>query len=259
MRHQLKGKKLNRTASHRKATLRSLAIALIKNERIVTTTVKAKELRRVIEPFITRAKEDTMHNRREVFSFLHDNESTSKLFNEIGPKCASRPGGYTRVIKLGTRQGDGAEVAVIELVDYNDVKPEGASTSTRKRTRRGGAKTKTDTVAPATPKSTAAPAQETPAVASEEVVQEAVAEEHDTLETTSESVAQPEVQAEAEVAKAEPETVEASVEEAVAEVQEMEVVETTEAEEHSEAEAEAETEASEESSSDDAEEEKKEE
>jgi large subunit ribosomal protein L17 len=249
MRHQLKGKKLNRTASHRKATLRSLAIALIKNERIVTTTVKAKELRRVIEPFITRAKEDTMHNRREVFSFLHDNESTSKLFNEIGPKCASRPGGYTRVIKLGTRQGDGAEIAVIELVDYNDVKPEGASTSTRKRTRRGGAKAKTDTVAPA------APAQDTPAVASEEVVQEAVAEELDTLETTTESVAQAEVQAEVEVAEAE--TVEASVEEAVAEVQETEAVETTEAEEHTE--AVAQTEESEEPSSDDAEEEKKEE
>jgi large subunit ribosomal protein L17 len=255
MRHQLKGKKLNRTASHRKATLRSLAIALIKNERIVTTTVKAKELRRVIEPFITRAKEDTMHNRREVFSFLHDNESTSKLFNEIGPKCASRPGGYTRVIKLGTRQGDGAEIAVIELVDYNDVKPEGASTSTRKRTRRGGAKAKTDTVAPAAPKSTAAPAQDTPAVASEEVVQEAVAEELDTLETTTESVAQAEVQAEVEVAEAE--TVEASVEEAVAEVQETEAVETTEAEEHTE--AVAQTEESEEPSSDDAEEEKKEE
>jgi len=171
MRHQLKGKKLNRTASHRKATLRSLAIALIKNERIVTTTVKAKELRRVIEPVITRAKEDTMHNRREVFSFLHDNESTSKLFNEIAPKCASRPGGYTRVIKIGTRQGDGAEIAVIELVDYNDVKPEGASTSTRKRTRRGSSKAKSDAPAVATtPK--AAPVQAAPAA--EEVVEDIV-------------------------------------------------------------------------------------
>lgn len=154
MRHQIKGKKLNRTASHRKATLRSLSIALIKNERIVTTTTKAKELRRFIEPLITRAKDDTTHNRREVFSFLHDNESTSKLFNEVAPKCATRPGGYTRVIKLGTRQGDGAEVAVIELVDYNDVRPDNAGTK-KKRTRRGGAKT-----AAAKP-AAAAPAAET--------------------------------------------------------------------------------------------------
>lgn len=150
MRHQIKGKKLNRTASHRKATLRSLSIALIKNERIVTTTTKAKELRRFIEPLITRAKDDTTHNRREVFSFLHDNESTSKLFNEVAPKCATRPGGYTRVIKLGTRQGDGAEVAVIELVDYNDVRPDNAGTK-KKRTRRGGTKTATAKPAPAAP------------------------------------------------------------------------------------------------------------
>jgi large subunit ribosomal protein L17 len=166
MRHQLKGKKLNRTASHRNATLRSLSIALIKNERIVTTTTKAKELRRIIEPIITRAKEDTMHNRREVFSFLHDNNSTSKLFNEIAPKCASRPGGYTRVIKLGTRQGDGAEIAVIELVDYNDVRPDTAGSKKKKRTRRGGAKVKADAAtAVATP--SAIVAETAPAVVAE--------------------------------------------------------------------------------------------
>jgi len=251
MRHQLKGKKLNRTASHRKATLRSLAIALIKNERIVTTTVKAKELRRVIEPFITRAKEDTMHNRREVFSFLHDNESTTKLFNEIGPKCASRPGGYTRVIKLGTRQGDGAEIAVIELVDYNDVKPEGASTSTRKRTRRGGAKTKAESAAPAV-KAPAAPVQETQPLASEEVVQEAAVEQVETLETaTLESVSEPEASTEELVAEVE--APEASVEEAPAEIEDVAVAET-------EFEVIAEAETSEEPSSDDqSEEEKKEE
>jgi large subunit ribosomal protein L17 len=158
MRHQLKGKKLNRTASHRNATLRSLSIALIKNERIVTTTTKAKELRRIIEPIITRAKEDTTHNRREVFSFLHDNNSTSKLFNEIAPKCASRPGGYTRVIKLGTRQGDGAEIAVIELVDYNDVRPDTAGSKKKKRTRRGGSgvKAKADSAPVAAPADVAA-------------------------------------------------------------------------------------------------------
>jgi large subunit ribosomal protein L17 len=235
MRHQLKGKKLNRTASHRKATLRSLAIALIKNERIVTTTVKAKELRRVIEPFITRAKEDTMHNRREVFSFLHDNESTSKLFNEIAPKCASRPGGYTRVIKLGTRQGDGAEIAVIELVDYNDVKPEGSSTETRKRTRRGGAKAKADApVTTATPKQEPAPAQEVAPVTTDETIEE------------NEVVA--ELIEEAPVVEAAEEEV---AEEPVAE---------TEHESETEAEIEAQAEAtSEETTSEDSEEEKKEE
>jgi len=174
MRHQLKGKKLNRTASHRKATLRSLSIALIKNERIVTTTTKAKELRRIIEPIITRAKEDTTHNRREVFSFLHDNKSTSKLFDEIAPKCASRPGGYTRVIKLGTRKGDGAEVAVIELVDYNDVRPDSSGAKQKKRTRRGGAKVKAD----------AAPTAAAPAAIVKEVVAEKATEIVDDVKET---------------------------------------------------------------------------
>jgi large subunit ribosomal protein L17 len=184
MRHQLKGKKLNRTASHRSATLRSLSIALIKNERIVTTTTKAKELRRIIEPIITRAKDDTTHNRREVFSFLHDNKSTSKLFDEIAPKCASRPGGYTRVIKLGTRQGDGAEIAVIELVDYNDVRPDSAGTKKKKSTRRGG-KSKSG-AAPAA----AAPATvvETVAETAAEVVEEVKETVADVAETVTETV-----------------------------------------------------------------------
>lgn len=177
MRHQYKGSKLGRTTSHRKATLRSLSIALIKNERIVTTTVKAKELRRTIEPLITRAKEDTTHNRREVFAFLHDNESTSKLFNEIGPKCVSRPGGYTRVVKIGTRKGDGSEVSVIELVDYNDVKPEGGTTK-KKRTRRGGGK-KEATTTPASKPAKASKEEAKPAevaAAAEEAPDEVVAE-----------------------------------------------------------------------------------
>lgn len=180
MRHQVKGKKLNRTASHRNATLRSLSIALIKNERIVTTTTKAKELRRIIEPIITRAKEDTMHNRRQVFSFLHDNNSTSKLFNEIAPKCASRPGGYTRVIKLGTRQGDGAEIAVIELVDYNDVRPDTASVKKSKSTRRGGSKAKLKTAT--------LPAGTAPVVLAEtpvEIVEDVSIEEVEVVETVT--------------------------------------------------------------------------
>lgn len=203
MRHQIKGKKLNRTASHRKATLRSLSIALIKNERIVTTTTKAKELRRIIEPLITRAKDDTTHNRREVFSFLHDNESTSKLFNEIAPKCATRPGGYTRVVKLGTRQGDGAEIAVIELVDYNDVRPDTAG-SKKKRTRRGGAKT-----AAAKP-ATAAPAAAAPAA--ETVVDKVADKAAEVVEEVKETVAEV-VESAAEVVEDVVEAVEDKVEE----------------------------------------------
>jgi len=124
--------------------MRALATALINSihegnnrGKIITTVAKAKELRGFIEPLITRAKSDTHHNRRQVFSKLQDNKSTSLLFDEIGPKAKDRPGGYTRVLKLGFRQGDGAEMAMIELVDYNDVKPEGSG-GKRKRTRRAG-------------------------------------------------------------------------------------------------------------------------
>ena len=139
MRHGIKGRKLSRTAAHRKSTMQSLAMALIREHRIVTTVAKAKELRGYVEPLITRAKEDTDHNRRQVFSSLQNKDAVSTLFTEIGPKCKDRPGGYTRVIKAGFRKGDGAELAVVELVDFNDIKPEGSSSSNKKkRTRRAG-------------------------------------------------------------------------------------------------------------------------
>lgn len=145
MRHQVKGSKLGRTSAHKKATMRSLSIALLTHNRIVTTLAKAKELRRYVEPLINRAKEDTMHNRRQVFSFLQDNFTTSRLFDEIGPKVGDRPGGFTRVIRVGYRMGDSADRAVIELVDYNDVKP-GDVARKKKRTRRGAVKPKADAV-----------------------------------------------------------------------------------------------------------------
>lgn len=146
MRHGIKGRKLSRTKAHRKSTMQSLAMALIKEHRIVTTVAKAKELRMFVEPLITRAKEDTHHNRRQVFSSLQNKDAVTSLFTEIGPKCKDRPGGYTRVIKAGFRKGDGAELAVIELVDYNDVKPEGESSTKKRRTRRAGkANTPTNT------------------------------------------------------------------------------------------------------------------
>jgi large subunit ribosomal protein L17 len=150
MRHQVKGSKLGRTSAHKKATMRSLSISLLTHNRIVTTLAKAKELRRYVEPLINRAKEDTMHNRRQVFSFLQDNFTTSRLFDEIGPKVGDRPGGFTRVIRVGYRMGDSADRAVIELVDYNDVKP-GDVARKKKRTRRGAAKPKAETVAEVAP------------------------------------------------------------------------------------------------------------
>jgi large subunit ribosomal protein L17 len=171
MRHQVKGSKLGRTSAHKKATMRSLSISLLTHNRIVTTLAKAKELRRYVEPLINRAKEDTMHNRRQVFSFLQDNFTTSRLFDEIGPKVGDRPGGYTRVIRVGYRIGDSADRAVIELVDYNDVKP-GDVARKKKRTRRGSAKPKAEAA------EVAAPVAAAPVVA--DVVEEAV----EAIETT---------------------------------------------------------------------------
>ncbi len=136
MRHKVKGKKLSRTASHRKATLQALSVALIKEHRIKTTTAKAKALRPFVEPIITRAKEDTSHNRRKVFSKLNDKKAVTLLFDEVAVKAKNRPGGYTRIIQIGNRPGDGAEIAVMELVDYNDIKPENKKSETR--TRRSG-------------------------------------------------------------------------------------------------------------------------
>lgn len=141
MRHQVKGRKLGRTKPHRKATLQALSCALIKEHRIKTTVAKAKELRTFIEPLITTAKVDTTHNRRKVFSALQDKYAVTEIFEEVGPAAADRPGGYTRVLKLGFRLGDAAEMAMIELVDFNDVPPEKREAK-KKRTRRAGKSSK---------------------------------------------------------------------------------------------------------------------
>jgi large subunit ribosomal protein L17 len=131
--------------------MKSLAMALIKHERITTTVAKAKELRVFIEPLVTRAKEDSMHNRRLAFTKLQDKSSVTKLFDEIGPASKDRPGGYTRVLKLGFRSGDGAETALIELVDMVDTeaapKRSGESRKKTRRSRRGSGSTKTETTA----------------------------------------------------------------------------------------------------------------
>lgn len=141
MRHQKKRHRLGRDHAHRKATLTALSTALIEHKRITTTLPKAKALRNFVEPLISRAKDDTTHNRRQVFRYLQSKEAVKELFDEVGPLVGDRPGGYTRVIRLGRRPGDSAEVAVIEFVDYNDVRPEGGSSSKR-RTRRGGGRSR---------------------------------------------------------------------------------------------------------------------
>src|SRR5579862_8411273 len=146
MRHGDKIKNLSRTASHRKALLGNLAVQLIEHKRIITTLAKAKALRVYVEPLITKAKDNTTHQRRVVFSYLQDKHAITELFGPVAEKIAGRPGGYTRIIKLGTRVGDNAETAMIELVDFNEVygKGKGESKEAGKRTRRGSARKKAD-------------------------------------------------------------------------------------------------------------------
>jgi large subunit ribosomal protein L17 len=159
MRHGDKIKNLGRTASHRKALLTNLAIELIQHKRIVTTLTKAKALRTWIEPLITKAKDNSTHSRRVVFSYLQNKEAVTELFSTVAEKVASRPGGYTRVLKLGIRVGDNAEKAMIELVDFNEIygKGKGEAAAPAKKTRRAGgaAKKKAEVTAEA-----AAPAAE---------------------------------------------------------------------------------------------------
>ncbi len=148
MRHGKKFNKLGRKKGHRKALLRNLSIALITHKRIKTTLPKAKALRRHLEPIITKAKDNTTHSRRVVFSYLQDNESMKELFGPIAAKIGDRPGGYLRIIRMGFRLGDAAEMAMIEFVDYNEVMLEAkasAGQTKRKRTRRGKKKATTST------------------------------------------------------------------------------------------------------------------
>ena len=135
MRHNKKFNHLGRTADHRAALLANLAVALIQHKRITTTLAKAKALKKYVEPLITRSKNDTTNSRRVVFRYLQNKEAVTELFKEISVKVADRPGGYTRVIKLGTRQGDAAQIAFIELVDY-DVNMAKAPKAEAKKTRR---------------------------------------------------------------------------------------------------------------------------
>ena len=186
MRHGKKIVHLGRTASHRKAMMANMASSLIEHKRINTTVAKAKALKKFVEPLITKAKSDTTHNRRVVFSALRNKYAVSELFRDIAEKVADRPGGYTRIIKVGSRLGDNASMALIELVDFNDTyvtdKP------TKKRSRRRGGKKKADTA---------------PAAVEAEVVEDVV------VEVTEEVAAAPETE---EVAVEETSTPEPSAE-----------------------------------------------
>ncbi|MEO0585191.1 MAG: 50S ribosomal protein L17 [Bacteroidota bacterium] len=153
MRHGKKFNHLGRKAAHRKALLRNMAISLIEHKSIKTTLPKARELRKFIEPLITKSKTDTMHSRRTVFSYLQNKEAVKELFGEISERVGDRPGGYTRILKLGNRRGDNAEMALIELVDYNEYGytqgSEGSgSNRRRRRRRRGGNKPTAQAAAP---------------------------------------------------------------------------------------------------------------
>ena len=167
MRHNKKFNHLGRTADHRAAMLANQAISLIMHKRITTTLAKAKELKKYVEPLITKAKEDSTNARRVVFSYLQNKEAIKELFGPVAEKVGDRPGGYTRIIKLGFRQGDAAQICFIELVDFD---PEMAKTETKKkatrRSRRGGQKA-----------GEAAPAAEAPVEAAEAPAVEAPAAE----------------------------------------------------------------------------------
>ena len=173
MRHGKKFNHLGRKAAHRNAMLSNMASSLIEHKRINTTVAKARELRKYIEPLITRAKENTTHNRRVAFSYLQNKIAVTELFNEIGVKVGDRPGGYTRIIKTGNRLGDNAEMCMIELVDYNEIYTTEKKEKKTRRSRRG-----------VTGKSEATPA---PAPAKEAVVEEVEATE-ETAEVTEEEV-----------------------------------------------------------------------
>ncbi len=190
MRHGKKNNSLSRTSAHRRSMFANMASSLIEHKRINTTTAKAKALRGFIEPLITKSKTDTTHNRRLVFAKLRNKQAVSELFREIAPKVGDRPGGYVRIIKLGNRLGDNAEMALIELVDYNetyDLKSGDTKKSTR-RSRRGGKK-KTAATQEAQPaqekKAEEAPKKEAPKKEAKETkeAKEAKKEPADTADT----------------------------------------------------------------------------
>ena len=200
MRHGKKFNHLSRQTAHRKSMLANMACSLIEHKRINTTVAKAKALKQFVEPLITKSKADTTHNRRIVFSYLRSKYAVTDLFRDVAAKVGDRPGGYTRIIKVGNRLGDNADMAMIELVDFNELYNGGKKEVTKAKSRRGGkAKKSEDTVEAA------------PAPVAEVVTETPVAE----VETPVAEVETPEVEAEVEapVAEVEAPTAETETEE----------------------------------------------
>lgn len=201
MRHGKKINHLGRTASHRKAMLSNMGASLLLHKRISTTLAKAKELKKFVEPLVTRAKEDSTHNRRIAFSYLKSKEAIKSLFGEVIEKVGTRPGGYTRIIKTGFRLGDNAEMCIIELVDFNELMLKDAAPA-KKTTRRSRRSSGAETSAPAAPK--AAAKAEAPAPVVDEVEEAPIAEAEVVEETTpvaeasAEETAAPETSEESE-------------------------------------------------------------
>ena len=230
MRHAKKNNHLGRTSSHREAMLSNMAASLLLHKRISTTLAKAKELRKYVEPLITRGKEDTTHSRRVVFSYLQNKFAVSALFREISQKVGNRPGGYTRILKTGFRKGDNAEMCIIELVDYNEtyiLDDDKKKTAKTRRSRGGKGKAENvETPKERNPKAESAVAEEvvetvveeTPVV--EEVVEETVVVEApevvEETPNTETSVEETVVEEAPEVVEEAP-TAETSVEETVVE------------------------------------------
>jgi large subunit ribosomal protein L17 len=174
MRHRKSFNHLGRKSAHRKAMLANMAASLILHKRIKTTTAKAKELRTFVEPLITKSKDDSTNSRRVVFGYLQDKDAVNELFREVASKVGERPGGYTRILKLGTRLGDNADMCIMELVDYNENMLKASTASKTKARSRRGAKKKVEAVAgqPASAKSSAAPVMEAPSIEDATIVEE---------------------------------------------------------------------------------------
>src|SRR6218665_2310311 len=182
MRHGKKNNHLSRQTGHRKAMLANMACSLIEHKRINTTVAKAKALKQFVEPLVTKSKEDTTHNRRICFAYLRNKYAVTELFREVAAKVGDRPGGYTRIIKMGNRLGDNADMAMIELVDFNELYNGGKKEEKKGRTRRAKAK-------PATEKAPAAPVVEEV----KPVAEEAAPIVEEVVETQAAEVATPEV------------------------------------------------------------------
>jgi len=180
MRHSRVINHLGRTSSHRKAMLSNMATSLILHKRITTTTAKAKALRTFVEPLITKSKEDSTHSRRVVFSYLKDKTAVSELFREVSPKVAERPGGYTRILKIGNRIGDNADMCILELVDYNEAMLGGEAAKTKTTRRRRSPKKNEESAAEAKASKAAkvkSEKTEKPAAKAEETAGESVPKE----------------------------------------------------------------------------------